>query len=120
MHPFSIFVVAGGLLGAAGVALLAASAHLGGAYTGTAANFMLLHAPVLVAVGLCGGSRAALVAAWGLVLGVALFAGDLLLRDAMGQRLFAYAAPMGGTVTILSWLALAASPFFARRAGSAS
>ena len=52
-----ILVFAGGLIGAAGVALSAAAAHLGGAFVGTAASFLLMHAPVFLAVGLIGANR---------------------------------------------------------------
>ena len=48
-------------------------------------------------------------AAFGFVLGAALFAGDLSLRAFAGQRLFAMAAPGGGIILILSWLAFAAA-----------
>jgi len=48
------------------------------------------------------------------VLGAALFAGDLSLRAFVGQRLFAMAAPGGGIILILSWLAFAAAAAFRR------
>jgi uncharacterized membrane protein YgdD (TMEM256/DUF423 family) len=44
-----------------------------------------------------------------MVLGVALFAGDLAARVWLGGRLFPYAAPLGGGLTILSWIAAAAA-----------
>ncbi|HQR91592.1 MAG TPA: hypothetical protein PLH31_20420, partial [Caulobacter sp.] len=47
------------------------------------------------------------VAAFGFVLGAALFAGDLAMRQYQGRSLFAMAAPTGGTTLILSWLVLA-------------
>ena len=59
-----VFVLAGGLCGAAGVALSAAAAHLGGAFVGTAASFLLMHAPVFLAVGLIGAERALRSQAW--------------------------------------------------------
>ena len=48
----------------------------------------------------------ALVALGGWVLGCALFSGDIALRAFAGHRLFPMAAPAGGTILILSWLAL--------------
>ena len=102
-------ILAAGLLGAAGVALLAAAAHLGGDNLRTAAGFMLAHAPALLAVGLAGNGRLLPVAGLVLLAGVALFAGDLVLRDLVGTRLFPMAAPTGGTLTILGWLGVALS-----------
>lgn len=109
MHRF--LIIAAGLLGAGGVALLASAAHIGGDSLGTAAGFMLAHAPVLLAVGLAGG-RAHALAALVVLAGVALFAGDLTLRDLTGARLFPMAAPSGGMLTILGWLGIAVSALF--------
>ena len=47
----------------------------------------------------------AVLIAW--VLGAALFSGDIALRAFTGHRLFAMAAPTGGTILIIAWLALA-------------
>ena len=107
-----ILTAAGGLAGAAGVALSAAAAHTGGAFTGTAAAMLLAHAPALLAVGLLGGAhggRLLRLGAYCLLLGLLLFAGDLLMRDYVGHRLFAMAAPTGGTLMIVGWLIVAAS-----------
>jgi uncharacterized membrane protein YgdD (TMEM256/DUF423 family) len=104
-----ILVAAGGLCGALGVALSAMAAHRGGAFTGTAASFLLMHAPVFLAIGLMGGNR--ILRAGGLVLlvGLVVFSGDLLARDLLGSRLFPLAAPVGGTLLMVGWLAIAAS-----------
>jgi len=104
-----ILVAAGGLCGALGVALSAMAAHRGGAFTGTAASFLLMHAPVFLAIGLMGGNR--ILRAGGLVLlvGLVVFSGDLLARDLLGSRLFPLAAPIGGTLLMVGWLAIAAS-----------
>lgn len=104
-------VFAGGLCGAAGVGLSAAAAHLGGAFTGTVASFLLAHAPVFVAVGLTGANRIAKIACLVLAVGLVLFCGDLLMRDFGGTRLMAMAAPTGGTLLLAGWLVLAASAF---------
>ncbi|WP_407119557.1 DUF423 domain-containing protein [Bradyrhizobium sp. LMG 9283] len=101
-----------GLMGAAGVALAAASAHGADASRLASASAMLLfHATAtlatvaLLARGLLHGGIG-LVAAFGFVIGAALFAGDLTLRQYAGHSLFPYAAPTGGTVMIASWLAV--------------
>ncbi len=104
-------ILAAGLLGAGGVALLAMSAHQGGDNLGTAAGFMLAHAPALLAIGIAtaaaGVGRTLPLAALVILAGVALFAGDLVMRDLVGARLFPMAAPTGGTLTILGWLGVA-------------
>ncbi|TGV15683.1 DUF423 domain-containing protein [Mesorhizobium sp. M8A.F.Ca.ET.173.01.1.1] len=104
-----LLVLAGGLVGAAGVALSAAAAHRGGAFTGTAASFLLMHAPVFLAIGLVGANRWLRMASLALLVGLVLFAGDLLARDFLGSRLFPMSAPIGGTLLIFGWLAIAIS-----------
>ncbi|MBR0961328.1 DUF423 domain-containing protein [Bradyrhizobium japonicum] len=101
-----------GLMGAAGVALAAASAHGADASRLASASAMLLfHATAILATvallarGLLHGGIG-LVTAFGFVIGAALFAGDLTLRQFAGHSLFPYAAPTGGTVMIASWLAV--------------
>ncbi|UCI05984.1 DUF423 domain-containing protein [Mesorhizobium sp. B1-1-8] len=110
-----ILVLAGGLVGAAGVALSAAAAHRGGAFTATAANFLLMHAPVFVAVGLAGGNRCLRIASLALFVGLLLFCGDLIARDFLGSRLFPLSAPIGGTLLIAGWLAIAVSALWRPR-----
>ncbi|ADV13606.1 DUF423 domain-containing protein [Mesorhizobium ciceri] len=104
-----ILVLAGGFCGAAGVALSAAAAHLGGAFVGTAASFLLMHAPVFLAAGLLGANRILRIGSLILLVGLLLFCGDLLARDFLGSRLFPLSAPIGGTLLIAGWLAIAAS-----------
>ena len=104
-----ILVFAGGLCGAAGVALSAAAAHLGGAFVGTAASFLIMHAPVFLAVGLLGANRILRIGSFVLLAGLVLFSGDLLARDFVGSRLFPMSAPIGGTLLIGGWLVIAAS-----------
>ncbi|MGX5804330.1 DUF423 domain-containing protein [Bradyrhizobium sp. Arg314] len=110
-----ILVLVAGLLGAAGVALSAAAAHRGGAFTGTAANFLLMHAPVFLAVGLAGGGRCLRIASLVLLVGLLLFCGDLLARDFLGSRLFPMSAPIGGTLLIAGWVAIAVSALWRPR-----
>jgi uncharacterized membrane protein YgdD (TMEM256/DUF423 family) len=104
-----ILVLASGLCGAAGVALSAAAAHLGGALVGTAASFLLMHAPVFLAAGLLGANRILRIGSLILLVGLLLFCGDLLARDFLGSRLFPLSAPIGGTLLIVGWLVIAGS-----------
>jgi uncharacterized membrane protein YgdD (TMEM256/DUF423 family) len=111
-----ILVLAGGLSGAAGVALSAAAAHLGGAFVSTAASFLLMHAPVFLAVGLIGANRMLRCGTFILLAGLLLFSGDLLARDFLGSRLFPMSAPIGGTLLIAGWLVIAGSALLRPRA----
>ena len=102
------------LLGVAGVALAALSTHAGGGDFGrTAAEFLSLHAAALLGVSAQAHgaapryARALLVAGGALALGTILFAGDLTSLAFAGGRLFPFAAPTGGSLMILSWIALA-------------
>lgn len=110
-----ILIFAGGLCGVAGVALSAAAAHRGGAFTGTAASFLLMHAPVFLAIGLIGGNRVLRAGGFILLAGLVVFSGDLLARDFLTSRLFPMAAPVGGTLLMAGWLALAASALMRRK-----
>lgn len=110
-----------GVMGAAGVALAAASAHGGDASRLASASAMLLfHATAILAViallgrGLLHGGIG-MIAAFGFVSGAALFAGDLTLRQYAGHSLFPYAAPTGGSVMILSWLAMTLAAVVVKR-----
>lgn len=114
MSPGSPFVLIAGLLGAAGVALSAVAAHAGGGNVGIAANFLLLHAPAFLAIGLLGTSRWLAIAASVLLLGLLLFAGDLLARDYLGGRLFPGAVPAGGLLTIAGWISVGIAGFLRR------
>lgn len=107
-----VLIALAGLMGAAGVALAAAAAH--GADAGrlaSASAMLLFHATAILAClallarGLLHGGIG-LVAACGFVIGAALFAADLTLRQYAGHSLFPMAAPTGGTTMILSWLAV--------------
>src|SRR5690606_5094781 len=104
-----LFILAGGLAGAAGVALSAVAAHAGGGNVGTAASFLLAHAPAFLAIGLIDGNRVLKGGGAVLLIGLVLFCGDLLARHYAGARLFPMAAPAGGTLLIAGWLVVAAS-----------
>jgi len=111
-RPSRTLVVLAGLCGAAGVTLSALAAHRGGAFTGTAANFLLFHAAALLAIGLAAANRGLRLGALVLVLGLVFFCGDLISRDLLDDRLFPYAAPIGGTALIAGWLIVAISGLF--------
>jgi uncharacterized membrane protein YgdD (TMEM256/DUF423 family) len=108
------FIFAGGLAGAAGVALSAAAAHGGRHDIGIAASFLLMHAPALLAIGFFGRGRVLTAGGAILLAGLLVFCGDLAMRDFSGYRLFPMAAPTGGTMMILGWLVIAASAFTKR------
>lgn len=103
-----ILIFAGGLAGALGVALSAVATHRGGQNFQTAATFLLIHAPALLAIAGLGG-RTARLGGYVLVAGLALFCGDLVAREILDDRLFAYAAPAGGSALIAGWLLVAVS-----------
>ena len=111
----TIFIALAGLMGAAGVILAAAGAHAApNAGLDGAAYMLLFHAAALL-----GGAALAqqgllwrplslaVLLAW--VVGAALFSCDVALRAFAGHRLFAFAAPTGGVILIVAWLALAAA-----------
>jgi uncharacterized membrane protein YgdD (TMEM256/DUF423 family) len=109
----TIVIALAGLMGAGGVILAAAGAHMApGAGLDSAAYMLLFHAAAvlggaaLVQQGIVWRPLGLLVlAAW--VLGAALFSGDIALRAFAGHRLFAMAAPSGGVILIVAWLAMA-------------
>jgi uncharacterized membrane protein YgdD (TMEM256/DUF423 family) len=111
MRPLILFV--SGLMGLAGVLLAAAASHGGDAHLlGSASTMCLAHAPVLLALYL-GHDRFRTATLAGLVLGLGtiIFAGDLVSRHFLGDRLFPFAAPTGGTLMMLGWICVAAGAF---------
>lgn len=116
------FLILAGLMGAAGVIASAAGAHGDPASgLGNAGAMLLFHAAAMLgSVALLGQSQLwrpmAIAAIAGWSVGGALFAGDIVLRAATGNRLFPMAAPTGGTLLILAWVALAIAAFGARGA----
>lgn len=101
------------LQGAAGVSLAAAAAHVdANQLLATASQFLMIHAAAGLALAARADRRAEYgrlfgAAAVALQAGVTLFSGDLAARVYLGSKLFPYAAPIGGSLTILAWLALA-------------
>lgn len=102
-----VLVILAGLFGATGVGAAAAASHNGYADLAIGANFLLIHAPALIALTLLPAGRLAVANAVLLVLGVLLFAGDLATRDLFGHALFPMAAPIGGFGMILGWVIVA-------------
>ncbi len=113
MHLPSIIAALAGLQGAAGVSLAAAAAHVDANPLLTAASqFLMIHAAAglglsALAAGTPPLRRFLIGAALALQAGVTLFSADLAARVYLGGKLFPYAAPTGGSLTILAWLALA-------------
>jgi uncharacterized membrane protein YgdD (TMEM256/DUF423 family) len=109
----TILIALAGLMGAGGIVLAAAGAHMApGAGLDSAAYMLLFHAAAvlggaaLMQQGVLWRPLALVVlAAW--VLGAVLFSGDIALRALGGHRLFPFAAPSGGFILIAAWLALA-------------
>jgi uncharacterized membrane protein YgdD (TMEM256/DUF423 family) len=112
IRPLILFV--SGLSGLAGVALAAAASHGGDTHLlGSASTMCLAHAPVLLALYIGHRSfRTATLAGLVLALGTIIFAGDLVSRHYLGERLFPFAAPTGGSLMMLGWLLVAAGAFF--------
>ena len=111
----SAFIIAtiAALQGAAGVSLAAAAAHVdANPLLATASQFLTLHAAAGLGLAALARSqpplaRVLLGAAFALQAGVTLFSADLAARVYLGGKLFPFAAPMGGGLTILAWLSLA-------------
>ena len=110
-----LLILAGGVCGAAGVGLSAIAAHGASTNTATAATFLLVHAPALLAIGLIDFNSILRWAALLLFIGLALFSGDLVMRDFGESGLFAMAAPAGGILMIVGWLGVAVAALFPRR-----
>src|SRR4030081_2689207 len=116
-----ILIILAAVMGADGVLLAAASAHQpDAARLAAASSKLLFHATGVraeVAVTERGviHARIGIASAFGLVIAAALFAGDLTLRQYAGHGLFPMAAPSGGTLLIVSWLALAMAAAWPRR-----
>ena len=115
-----ILVILAAIMGADGVMLAAASAHQpDAARLGSASSMLLFHATAVLAVAALAErgvihARIGMAAGFGFVVAAALFATDLSLRQYAGHSLFPLAAPTGGTLLIVSWLALAAAAAWPR------
>ncbi len=107
-----------GLIGAAGVAAAAASAHGGDARLWNAiALVALTHAAAFVGFSLMAarGGRLSRIAGLLIGAGATVFVLDLALRAHSGIRLFPMAAPTGGVMMIAGWLGVALAAFASPR-----
>ena len=110
----SPFILAGvaALMGAAGMALAAAGVHAnGGELAQRGALFLLLHAVAALAIAAharvaAASARALLIVGFVMEAGAILFSAELAMHGFTGARI-PFAAPIGGTTMILSWIALA-------------
>ena len=110
--PYILAAVAA-LMGAAGGALAAAGVHAnGGELALRGAEFLILHACAALAIAAFAGvatasGRALVIVGFVMEAGATLFAAELAMHAFTGERIFPFAAPIGGTTMILSWVALA-------------
>ena len=108
-----ILAGAAALMGAAGVGLAAGGVHAsGGELASRGALFLLIHAAAGLAIAAharvaAAESRPLVVIGFVMEAGAALFSAELAVRAFTGDRLFPFAAPIGGSTMMLSWLALA-------------
>lgn len=110
-------IMLSGLAGAAGVAGLALASHAfagNGGQLITAAQMLMLHAPILLAIGLLAQLRRVMLLPLTCILltaGLGLFSGDLYLKTFLGDGLFPMAAPTGGMLLIAGWFFLVLGAF---------
>lgn len=99
-----------GLVGAIGVALSAAAAHVDASdFVRAAATMCLAHAPLLLVLSLPGAHvrlKWPALPAILIVLGLVLFCGDMVRRAFFDASLFSNAAPIGGSLLIGGWLVI--------------
>ena len=100
------------LMGAAGVALAAAGVHAGGGeLSERGALFLLLHAAAGLAIAVharvAAAARALVVVGFVMEAGAVLFSAELAIHSLTGERIFPFAAPIGGTTMLIAWGALA-------------
>ena len=114
----SLMILLAGLSGAAGVSLFAVAAHVAAAgspdrYALTNAAIMLMvHGAAVLALGAIASSRGRTAWPWHMagfvmIVGTLLFGGAVALPRVAGFGLFPMAAPIGGSLTILSWFVVA-------------
>jgi uncharacterized membrane protein YgdD (TMEM256/DUF423 family) len=101
------------LMGAAGVGLAALGVHAsGGELASRGALFLLLHAGAALAIAAharlaTDSARALVIVGFVMEAGAALFSAELAMRAFTGERIFPFAAPIGGSAMMIAWLALA-------------
>jgi uncharacterized membrane protein YgdD (TMEM256/DUF423 family) len=78
----------------------------------SAVRYQMWHVPALFIVGWLSSvrnSRAVQVAGWCFLSGTVLFSGSLYVLTITGMRWLGMVAPIGGTLLIIGWFALAAA-----------
>lgn len=76
----------------------------------TGAEYQMTHALALLALGLLpntGNQRAATIAGWSFLVGILLFSGSLYLLVLTGVTKLGMITPIGGTLFIVGWVAMA-------------
>ncbi len=109
-----LFGVFAGLFGICGIGLAAAASHMDDQrLLGSAALMCLVHAPALLGL-IAAGNRLRFPTLSGalLILGVLLFAGDLVKRHFTGTGIFPMSAPSGGVIMMAGWLLTAFGALF--------
>jgi uncharacterized membrane protein YgdD (TMEM256/DUF423 family) len=101
-----LFGVFAGLFGICGIGLAAAASHMDDQrLLGSASLMCLVHAPALLGLIAAGGRlRWTSLSGALFILGVLLFAGDLVKRHFTGSGLFPMSAPSGGMIMMAGWL----------------
>lgn len=126
-RPAYLIAAVAALQGAAGVSLAAAAAHVQQSpLLATGSSFLMIHAAAglglaALAAALREPLRFLVALTFALQGGVTLFSLDIALRALGPGRLFPYAAPIGGSLSIAAWAALAIwlGARFAREWGTA-
>ncbi len=118
-----ILIALAGVMGAAGIMLTAAGAHSKPGVGLDSAGYLLLIHAVAVVAGVAAARQGLILrpvgmaAIWAFVVGASLFAADVAARAYLGSRLFPFAAPAGGMIMILAWIALILAALASLRAG---
>lgn len=119
MERNGLWLIVAGIFGSTAVAAGAYAAHgladnpAAQVWAETASRYQMLHGGVIAALAFAQSrdsnlTTVALAAArWMFMLGVALFSGSLYMLATVGTAPFPGSAPIGGTLLIAGWLALA-------------
>lgn len=116
-----LLMLVGTLYGALGVIMAALAGHaMPGTTLGLGSQFLMIHAAALVALGTAletglVAEQPGRIGAYLLLLGTALFSGDMAIRAFLHMPLFPMAAPLGGFMMIGGWLLYGWAILTARR-----
>ena len=106
------FAVALAALGTHGLADGATAAQMATFHKAT--YYQMVHGLALIGVGWLSTAKPgkwAQLAGWAFLLGIGLFCGSVYSIGFTGARTFAPAAPIGGTLLMVGWLAMAVAAF---------